>query len=363
MSDFAIFQYFCTAMMLLLAVLTGGTHFCLQHRNRRYEQSRCAIVAVLVLFGLHHLIRATLGDESYSHFLSLILCATAEALLAFALLNMLLGGGKMHRKVFFPGFALYVLAVLSSLVGIAAQDRQAVETAFFVDVALCEAMLFYCIALIYKRFSKVKYRLDHELGYPFCAYKRTIVAALFLLCAFILMPLCLFFAKPLLPLVASFTLLITMLFVVFFIALGIHLPKNLIEIAVASGTTHGTRAHMHTMTAERIEMIEKAIAQWLNEEGYKDSCLTLAAFARRTNLRRSFITSYLTYIHGTTFCEWLSVMRIREAKRLLAAHPDYSDETLASACGFYSCSCFRLVFKKKTGMTPAAWRESAAARE
>ena len=349
--------------MFLLAVFAAGAHFCLQHRNRRYEQSRYAVVAAIALFGVHHLMRATLGDEGNSVFVSLLLCATAVLLLAFSLLNILLGGGKMHRKVLFPGFTLYALAILTALVGIAFQDRQSIETVFFIDVALCLALLVYTILLIHRRFRRVKYRLEHELGYPFSAYTHTMRSGLLMLCAFSLMPLCLVFATPLLPLFASLTILVMVLFVVFFVTLGIHLPKSLIEMATASGTTHGSRAHMHTMTAERIELIETAIAQWLSEGGYKDSNLTLAVFARKTNLKRSYITSYLTFVHGITFCDWLSMMRVREAKRLLTEHPDYSDETLATACGFFSCSCFRLLFKSKTGLTPAEWRESAAKGE
>ncbi len=65
--------------------------------------------------------------------------------------------------------------------------------------------------------------------------------------------------------------------------------------------------------------------------------------------------------HGAGFYERLSRARIVEAKRLLQdpAEARTSIEAIALLAGFKSRSSFYDTFKVATGMTPAAWRQSA----
>ena len=58
--------------------------------------------------------------------------------------------------------------------------------------------------------------------------------------------------------------------------------------------------------------------------------------------------------------QYLTAVRIEAAKQLLA-HREYPLEVVASLCGFSGANYLCRVFRKATGLTPAAWRAVAAA--
>jgi len=107
---------------------------------------------------------------------------------------------------------------------------------------------------------------------------------------------------------------------------------------------------------ERIAEIDMAVSKWRSEGGFRDSNLTLSSFARRIMVNRTDVASYLTSIYGKNFRTWLSGIRVEEAKALMAAHPEYSNEVVSMECGFSSRVYFQRLFKERTGLTPAEWR-------
>ena len=56
---------------------------------------------------------------------------------------------------------------------------------------------------------------------------------------------------------------------------------------------------------------------------------------------------------------FLTNVRI-EAAKLLLAEREYSLEMIAGLCGFSGANYLCRVFKRETGLSPAAWRETAA---
>ena len=59
--------------------------------------------------------------------------------------------------------------------------------------------------------------------------------------------------------------------------------------------------------------------------------------------------------HDLKFNDWLSDLRIEEAKRIIRQCPDWTNETIADACGFTDRIAFQKKFKQKTGLTPTEW--------
>ena len=56
---------------------------------------------------------------------------------------------------------------------------------------------------------------------------------------------------------------------------------------------------------------------------------------------------------------YLTSVRIEAAMRLLL-HREYTLDVVASLCGFSGANYLCRVFKRETGLSPAAWRETAA---
>ena len=85
------------------------------------------------------------------------------------------------------------------------------------------------------------------------------------------------------------------------------------------------------------------------------SNITLDDVARHVHLNPAYFSSIFKQSCGSSFKEYLNMVRIEESKRLLA-NTDYSVVDIAVATGFMDQSYFSKVFKKYTGLTPKQYR-------
>lgn len=83
--------------------------------------------------------------------------------------------------------------------------------------------------------------------------------------------------------------------------------------------------------------------------------LSASLMVSKSHLVRVFKASV-----GITPGQYLIKVRIDAAKQLLV-HREYPLEVVASLCGFSGANYLCRVFKKETGLTPAAWRRMAPA--
>lgn len=104
--------------------------------------------------------------------------------------------------------------------------------------------------------------------------------------------------------------------------------------------------------------IENDIRQWINEKQYTKSKLTLNDVAHQLHTNRTYLSQYINTELNMPFGNWLSQLRLDEAKRMLVANPSLSISEAALACGFSSISNFSHLFTDLEGMTPQQWRSS-----
>lgn len=83
--------------------------------------------------------------------------------------------------------------------------------------------------------------------------------------------------------------------------------------------------------------------------------LTLEDVAGHVHLNPSYFSSLFKQCTGSTFKEFLNIVRIEEGKHLLS-NTDYSIIDIAVSLGFDNQSYFSKVFKKYTGLTPKQFR-------
>lgn len=83
--------------------------------------------------------------------------------------------------------------------------------------------------------------------------------------------------------------------------------------------------------------------------------LTLETVAKEVHLNPAYFSTIFKQATGSSFKEYLNMVRIEESKRLLA-NTDYSLIDIAIATGFEDQSYFSKVFKKFTGLTPKQYR-------
>lgn len=99
------------------------------------------------------------------------------------------------------------------------------------------------------------------------------------------------------------------------------------------------------ITKRAIRYISQNFAQNLN----------LNMVAAHVNLNPAYFSTLFKQSTGSSFKEYLNMVRIEESKRLLA-NTEYSIIDIALATGFEDQSYFSKVFKRYTGLTPKQYR-------
>ena len=109
------------------------------------------------------------------------------------------------------------------------------------------------------------------------------------------------------------------------------------------------------MNDNDLQRVQQAVNNWIAKGGHLRSGITVPIAATEMHIPRYLLTLWLKGTEWELFSPWLAHLRIEEAKRLLAKHPDWSNDVVADHCGFGSRSYFQTVFRKNTGMTPAQY--------
>lgn len=84
--------------------------------------------------------------------------------------------------------------------------------------------------------------------------------------------------------------------------------------------------------------------------------LTLKSLANSFHLNPNYCCSLFPKYTGQTFSQYITDIRINEAKKLLAAS-DLTLEEIAATVGFRDYFYFSKVFKKKCGLSPSTYRK------
>jgi len=100
------------------------------------------------------------------------------------------------------------------------------------------------------------------------------------------------------------------------------------------------------------ELIKKAI-HYISKK-FADP-VTLEDVAALVHLNPAYFSTIFKQSTGSSFKEYLNMVRVEESKRLLS-NTDYSLIDIAIATGFENQSYFSKVFKKYTGLTPKQYR-------
>lgn len=140
-----------------------------------------------------------------------------------------------------------------------------------------------------------------------------------------------------------------------------HFLKTLQEIQNLDDLCYKLQETLDAFTANMFdyipeknhEIIKKAI-QYISQHFSED--LTLEQVAGHVHLNAAYFSSMFKQSTGSSFKEYLNMVRIEESKRLLA-NTDYTIIDIAIAAGFEDQSYFSKVFKKYTGLTPRQYRQ------
>ena len=104
-------------------------------------------------------------------------------------------------------------------------------------------------------------------------------------------------------------------------------------------------------------LFKTKLESWIANKGYLQKDLSVDDIATTLHINRDYLRYYFrTYVHSD-FRTWRSELRIKEAKKLMKSHPEYTFSKIAEMVGFNHRANFFNQFVKIEGMTPTEWRE------
>lgn len=381
-----LLQFACLIFMFISAFFIAVTRLHVRWINRRYEWSRWMIFSALLFMAVHFFLQMYFGFRATGAAVGAVINALVYlpcfTLFSMAIYNIEATHTK-RRKMNLICAAVYAAMLAAFAVGYSFSGSLNIGAWLYVMLALFLGNIVYCIYMIIIEMNKRKKLLETMTAtdmLPFIRYARASIAMLSLIA--ISMPFAILSTK-LLYVVGPLGLLITLFFIVNFVAFGnCYVPtEELLDRERGNGETDDetdaddeqTTAEScasqsaadsdrseQRLSAERSAFIQAALDKWCADMGYKDSSVNMLTLSHLLDINKNELTQFFSQCQNTTFRIWLSEIRFNAAKRMMIEYPDYSNDIISSECGFSSRSYLYRVFKEKEGCTPIAWRDKQA---
>ncbi len=108
----------------------------------------------------------------------------------------------------------------------------------------------------------------------------------------------------------------------------------------------------------RADGIAQAIVEYVQENAF-DPDFDLSRIADQFGLSNDYISMMIKKVTGTAFKEYLTELRLDQARQLLRERPDLTVNDVSLQVGYRKASNFIRKFKEKYGCTPAQYRQPA----
>lgn len=378
-----LLQFACLIFMFISAFFIAVTRLHVRWINRRYEWSRWMIFAALLFMAVHFFLQMYFGFRAMGAAVGAVINALVYlpcfTLFSMAIYNIEATHTK-RRKMNLICAAVYAAMLAAFAVGYSFSGSLNIGAWLYVMLALFLGNIVYCIYMIIIEMNKRKKLLETMTATdmpPFIRYARASIAMLSLIA--ISMPFAILSTNKLLYVVGPLGLLITLFFIVNFVAFGnYYVPTEELlyrergngetdaddepttaESCASQSAADSDRSEQR-LSAERSAFIQAALDKWCADMGYKDSSVNMLTLSHSLDINNNELTQFFSQCQNTTFRIWLSEIRFNAAKRMMMENPDYSNDIISSECGFSSRSYLYRVFKEKEGCTPIAWRDKQA---
>lgn len=361
-----ILQASSLTVTLSLALLLAFSWFHQPDTSREYEQMRWFIIAALLLLTIHYYLQIHYGFRAQGADVGATINTLfyPPAIYTFSYSFIRLAGRPSFQRRFVIVASISVLVIVGCFIaGRLYYQSLHMPVALYAMGACFFFSIIFCYLYPLDEIRRMQRLADEESGQIQLQYNLFLKTSSRLLYgASLVMSLSIYF-NPLVFIVGSLNLVAMLFFVVSFIALGFNISNvsQIISTEVAENvsteTTTAEEEVKSSMTVEQKEMIHDTLEKWRHSQGYSATDLNSTMLAARLNVSKRLLIQYLREVEGKTFRVWLSDLRMEEAKQLILAHPEYSNETIAEACGF-SRSHLQVKFKESTGLTPNDWRDA-----
>ena len=111
------------------------------------------------------------------------------------------------------------------------------------------------------------------------------------------------------------------------------------------------------ISEEKMQRIERFVEQWTKNGSYLKCGLKLPIAAAEIGVPQYQLSGWLKQ-KNLKYSEWITTLRIEEAKRVLLEYPEWTLEAVAEHCGFNSREYFHRIFRSYLGMPPIKYQQN-----
>lgn len=380
MSSLYLLQYTCLLVFAMQVLVLVISRFQVSVVNRQYEKSRWSLVTAALLLVIHYGLQMVYGFRAHSDdagvIVNILFYTPVAFLVSHSILN--LECEKRRRRRY---DLLFVILFVATLVAFGSgwltrnslympYEQMVLHTLYLVSMI---ASIFIPISVIHRNRSRV----EAETGGDIMPYVRYTWAGYLLFSCTSLALVGAIMWRPLLFVVGPAVLLSAVIFNMSFVAMGYNLaPIDEVLTDVADDDEAGAAQSMadgdadepasdnaapEPLSPEMVRIVEAALAAWCAEKNFRDTTVNMVKLSQSIGVVRRVLSIYFDQHLHTTFRIWLSDIRFKEAQDYIKAHPEYTNESVSSACGFTSRSQLYKIFSDRTGMTPREWRDGQMA--
>lgn len=389
-----LLQYTCFLLSSLLALLLVVAKFLQTEVTREYRRAGWLLIISMLLLAVHYILQMTLGLRSYSDELGTvfnILFYTPVAFLVSCSVTMQLSSRQRFRRYAVIGAAGSLLEIMIFFVGWSVFGHFLSDNMRYMMHGLFFVSMVYYIYYTVNEVLRNNRRIIDDTGGDITPYVRYASSSYMLLSAGAFTLVFVIVWRPALFVVAPLLLLALFVYVASFAALGFNmsvvdevladddtgaLHTGVIDEGVsvagiferpAESPAEDTETQMAPAAADAVspmpsadsmmQHIEAVLNQWIADGGFRDPTINIGRLAQLTSLQRADLSLFFySHLHST-FRKWLSDIRFAAAQRMIHDHPEYSNDTVSTSCGFSSRSQLYRIFSDRVGMSPREWHE------
>jgi len=337
--------------------------------NAVFNRARWLMAGGTGLMAIHFLLQFTLrfreSGTTQGVLVNLLFFPPACYLINIAILY-LQRQGAIRRHEWWMGLGAYAIIILLLVVPAIIQgvslltETNALIWGERISVLIMIVMLIYYYILQYKDYRRMKRMLDNFYDYDKAQLVRwlSIYSLGMMLLIALILPVVIF-SSPVVYGIYGIVIFVFVFFNVFnFICFGVSADAQQVQLAEQNANESKTDSGSSSVVLSDTDyqQVAKAVEEWIAKGGHLHCGITMQTAANEMRKPRYQLSAWLKTTPHELFNPWLTHLRIEEAKKLLKAHPDWSNDIIAENCGFTTRNYFQTVFKKSTGMTPAEYQ-------
>ena len=337
--------------------------------NAVFNRARWLMAGGIGLLAIHFLLQFTLrfreSGTTQGVLVNLLFFPLACYLINIAILY-LQRQGAIRRHEWWMGLGAYAVIILLLVVpaiikGVSLlTETNALIWGERISVLIFISMLIYYYILQYKDYRRMKRMLDNFYDYDKAQLVRwlSIYSLGMMLLIALVLPVVIF-SSPVVYGIYGIVIFTFVFFNVFnFICFGVSADAQQVQLAEQNANESQTDSGSSSVVLSDTDyqQVAKAVEEWIAKGGHLHCGITMQTAANEMRKPRYQLSAWLKTTPYELFNPWLTHLRIEEAKKLLKAHPDWSNDIIAENCGFTTRNYFQTVFKKSTGMTPAEYQ-------